>query len=136
MTRKKRTWISECTYCGETATESDHVTPHNGQAESGIPCCRECNSLLSNFFAYRVSHKAELVGIRLEQRYRKVLDQPGWGDEELTASLEPSMRQYVRAKQALRLRILNRLRHTNAVIALDPDIWQVHERDEKGLPLV
>lgn len=117
--------FGDCTYCGMPADTVDHLTPVSysrprrpGYTPSScgptVPCCRECNTLLGAVALFTVAERAAELSDRLESRYRKVLGAPVWNEEELVA-LGPSLEASIRAKQFLRLELLERLRNTQAV---------------------
>jgi hypothetical protein len=117
--------LGDCTYCGMPADTVDHLIPicysrprrpshAAGNCGPTVPCCRECNMLLGTVPLFTVAERASELSDRLENRYRKILGAPVWTEEDLVA-LGPSLEASIRAKQFLRLELLERLRNTQAV---------------------
>ncbi len=114
----------ECAYCGWTGDTRDHVpalstfwlgsrqmSKKSGQNwKKTVPCCRECNSLLGAFPSSNLRERADHLIEQYEKRYKKLLSQPVWGEEELE-TLGPSIKKYVLAKSVERQRIIDRMAH-------------------------
>lgn len=98
---------TECAYCGDPATDEDHIPPrsavHALQATGirllmhTVPSCSECNSAILNrralwTFAERVSYVADALPVRLAS----ALSCQDWDDDELE-ELGYSLRQRVEA---------------------------------------
>ena len=114
----------DCHYCGAPADTKDHIVPisylRNGRPKSAraigttVDCCKECNSLLGAKALFSIPERAHELSECLERRYRKELNAPVWTDEDL-AELGPSLQNQVKAKQYMRLEILERVRNASAV---------------------
>jgi hypothetical protein len=92
--------MPNCTYCGAwDGNNRDHIVPvsynYNGRKASTyrntVPCCQECNVLLSNRLYFSLPSRAAYLLGTYERRYKKLLKQPDWSDEEIE-ELGPSMR--------------------------------------------
>ena len=119
--------IKKCFYCGEYATEKDHIIPvsfywsgkrkrHNRYFIKGygkdnlIDCCRECNSIAGNKVFTYVDDKREYIQERLKTKYRKVINMPFWSDEEIK-ELGYNLRKDIKIQQLARVWILNRINY-------------------------
>lgn len=113
-----------CVYCGDPATEWDHVFPVSVAANVDwmsnrtlyeyrrglvmVPSCGECNNVACDGIYKSVVEKRNAIHIVLRRRYRKILSVPLWSDDELS-ELGHSMRTSVLASQAALLRLLRRI---------------------------
>jgi hypothetical protein len=79
-----------------------------------VDCCRECNSLLGAKALFTIEERAHEIAESLERRYRKELNAPIWTDEELD-DLGDTLRKQIKAKQYLRLEMLERIRNAASV---------------------
>ena len=110
--------MPNCTYCGAWDGDNrDHVVPvsynHNVSRKvtnkvsyrGTVPCCRECNVLLSDRLYFSIPSRAAYLLGTYERRYKKLLKQPDWTEDELE-ELGPSMRtsiiQSMKDKQEVR----------------------------------
>ncbi len=138
----------ECTYCGIGANAVDHVVPvsynknkrkKNKKAldkSKTVPCCHQCNSILSNVACHTIHERAEHVAIRLSQKYEKLLNSPYWSDEEIE-ELDNYIQSKVIGEQARKQIILNRIRWARAVSAMEfLDNKTVWAAVNKGDPLL
>ena len=90
---KKPPQGSQCHYCGMIATGYDHVIPLVIAQQIGhldvieelterrillVPCCKECNSLLSDSFQEGLAERKVELKRRLRRRYKKILKMPRW----------------------------------------------------------
>jgi hypothetical protein len=100
-----------CAYCGDPATESDHVVPISHLARLAaprldhpdlkrglvvVPACRPCNVMLRSFVAFSVDAKRDELKRRLRSKYRRLLGAVEWDQDELD-ELGPSLRGWVAA---------------------------------------
>ena len=115
----------DCHYCGAPADTKDHIVPisynytqrpNNSPGKGGqtVDCCRECNSLLGAKALFSVEERAHEIAECLERRYKKELKAPVWSEEDL-AELGPALRKQIKAKQFLRMEILERVRNAVSV---------------------
>lgn len=85
-----------CAYCGAPCVGIDHVPGIKTVQALGfehfektkvklvaVPCCRECNSLLSRSGLFTVKERKAYIAKKLEARYSKLLRIPKWDHEEL-----------------------------------------------------
>jgi hypothetical protein len=98
-------WIRDrglCFYCGENATEIEHVIPQRLEYPTWtVMSCRECNSLAGGEAFVSALDKARYIRDRRERRYRDLLRMPEWDDEELQ-EMGPTMRRSIRTHQRAR----------------------------------
>jgi hypothetical protein len=105
---------TKCAYCGQTATERDHVLPRSADVPKShlrrltVVCCSECNQLAANFIHDSVRERREFVQTRLSIKYRKLLDSPDWTEVEL-CELGPDLRQNILAHERAKEQIRERL---------------------------
>lgn len=117
-----------CYYCGEPASDADHVIPQSfikhvrglGDPEllrqiglysnrlKLVPACKECNSLLGSKYFGTASERKAYVQNRLRQRYRRLLEMPSWTDREI-AELHGPLQRFIVESQALKERIERRV---------------------------
>ncbi|MBW4469192.1 MAG: hypothetical protein KME45_02905 [Stenomitos rutilans HA7619-LM2] len=135
--------VSECSYCGHTANCFDHVIPFayaSGQKRHAkawrsektvIPCCSECNSLLSSYSFYSIAERADFLATRLAVRYRRLLNSPHWSEEDYE-DLRGRLKQAIKAKQAEKQVVLERIRHCLFVARLEDltiaDVWIAYRK--------
>lgn len=83
--------MNACTYCGITTDITrDHVIPVSwkgfGRSYSPgdtIPACRECNSVLSDNAIFNIPDRASYLISRYRLKYKKLILNPSWTEEEL-----------------------------------------------------
>ena len=104
-----------CTYCGEPAEVRDHAYPASRVPElcpEGmrllVPSCDECNGLLGDSMHETLSDRRAAAQRLLGGRYRKVLAQPDWSDDEL-AELVGDLRTHVIGMQAAKFKAIRRV---------------------------
>lgn len=90
-----------CTYCGQPATELDHVIPvsYGGKERSRandvvVPCCSTCNIWLSNKPVFTIADRAWRVATMFKRKHKRELAIPDWTVEELL-EVSDTMRAYV-----------------------------------------
>jgi hypothetical protein len=129
----------ECAYCGWTGEHHDHVPAVSSywlgnrkrkKAPLGgkwVPACAECNSLLGGYHLVTIQERASHLTDRYEKKYRKLLAQPVWGEEEV-ARMGPEMQRYIRAKGVQRQILMDRLAHLGTIGRFGPitvaDYWE------------
>ncbi len=119
----------ECAYCGWTGDTRDHVpclasfwlgkrtatSRRAGQRwDQTVPACRECNCTLGASPLLSIRERAETLTVRYERKYRKLLQQPVWSEEEVER-LGPAMRDFVKAKAVQRQILMDRLSHLGTI---------------------
>ena len=91
-----------CTYCGDAATDRDHLIPQSHSA-TGVSsfarhlwvwACGECNILLSDRPLFTVEERGAFLLNRIPERYEKLLNSPVWDDDEID-ELGPSLRNTI-----------------------------------------
>jgi len=117
-----------CTYCGCSAESVDHTTPKawrstttdpsgGGYKKRVVPCCLNCNSILSCLPLLTVSERAAYIAERLSVKHERLLRSPVWDESEIKA-LGPNLRRKIKHKQFKRQMTLERIRHANTVALL------------------
>lgn len=119
--------MPNCTYCGAwDGDQLDHVVPvsynHNISRKSTnkvsyrntVPCCRECNSLLGARLYFTIPSRAAYLLGTYERRYKKLLSQPDWSDEEIE-ELGPSMRTSITQSMKDKKEVRRQLEHLELV---------------------
>ena len=89
---------SKCFYCGDIATDRDHVVPH---ALSGrnrriwtldwVHCCRECNRFMGAEAPYSMTERVRIVIGKISKKYKLDQPDPDWDEHDL----EGMSRQFV-----------------------------------------
>jgi len=73
-----------CTYCGEPATTEDHFPPKSHSSGGFlIPACKECNCVLSTWWATDFESRCMLVKKRIARRCKTLIESPTWKQSEL-----------------------------------------------------
>ena len=150
---------AECTYCGDSASALDHVTPYSWNSnrkrtnstyvnqDECVPCCSECNSITNTKVFFDIASKAAFIAGRLARRHRRYLEGgiwleddyqtikgSGWGGEDFKP-IEGRLEQSVRARQSIRQMVIERVRHANTIAGLQnltiSDVWKAYERGEQ-----
>ncbi len=97
-----------CVYCGEHATDREHVVPKSLGGSWTVPSCRECNSLIGASLQPSLSERRKVIARKVKARYRKVLRVPEWDREEVS-ELGPILRLAIAEMNEARLIVLERL---------------------------
>jgi hypothetical protein len=118
--------MPNCTYCGAwDGNNRDHVVPasynqnvqrHKKHFKQGttVPCCGECNVLLGDRLYFSIPSRAAYLLGTYERRYKKLLKQPDWSEEEIE-ELGPSMRTSVIQSMKDKNEIRRQLEHLQLV---------------------
>lgn len=128
--RYNRESHSKCFYCGELATDRDHVFPHSAasvgsrrfEGKEIVYACHSCNVTLGNHAAMRLDLRVEYLLAKLVKKHK--LDRPAvdWDEDEL-AELSYTLRSGIAGKQRERHRAEIRVTHIEKrlrqIIALD-----------------
>lgn len=132
-----------CTYCGAPSDQLDHVTPKSYSdnlsynKEFVVPCCGECNRLLTSHLYFSIADRAEYLHKKYSSRYSKALKVPDWDEDELE-EVSSDMRKSVLSAISLRDELKARLSHLKFVQDLAPsigDVWsdiQFRLSEEEG----
>lgn len=97
-----------CAYCGESATDREHVVPRSLGGTYTVPACGECNLLAGTGLDASLAARRRRIRQAFERRYRRVLRCPEWDREEL-AEMGCGMRQAIEAQEAARQILCQRL---------------------------
>jgi len=101
-----------CAYCGEYATQREHLVPFSflrSKTSKGtpndnfwtwiLPSCKECNAIAFDQVFETAEAKRCFIQERLAGRYQDDLESPEWSEKDLQ-DLGPALEQYVMACQA------------------------------------
>lgn len=121
--------MSLCTYCGaEGGGYRDHVIPvsytstirsfHKGAT---VPCCKECNSTLSDKMYCSVPDRAKYLFDRYTYKYKKLLETPSWSDDELE-EMSNTLKKGILDRLAKREIVSDRIDRLH-LVSLGFDIW-------------
>lgn len=97
-----------CAYCGEPATDREHVVPRSLGGTYTVPSCRECNLLAGRSLDASLACRRARIRKAFERKYRRVLRAPEWDRYEL-AELGRALRDAVEAQEAARQVLCQRL---------------------------
>lgn len=97
-----------CAYCGESATDREHVLPKVAGGDFTVPSCRECNILAGSKIHLSFEERRAYIRARIEKRYRRLLRQPEWSRDEVS-ELGRALSDVVVASEAARRIIVDRL---------------------------
>ena len=75
-----------CFYCGEPASDVEHVIPRcfSGERTPKVWSCRECNLLAGSKLFESIEEKRFFIQNRLRNRYKKILKIPDWSEKEIS----------------------------------------------------
>lgn len=94
---------SICIYCGATAQCREHVIPvsylsfartYDQSLVWIVPACNNCNSLAGAYIAFSIPEKAKYILSRFKIKYKKLLKQPEWTQDELN-NLDYNLKEMV-----------------------------------------
>lgn len=110
---------NSCFYCGDLATQEDHVIPHSfphsGDNRMGwfvdtVPSCQECNAVLHTSLFDTLDERLAYLAGKMKLRYKSELKHPVWSKQELS-ELSPRLRKQIsdrsNARKWAELRINN-----------------------------
>jgi len=116
----KMTKAYPCSYCGDKYADTlDHVVPHSYNHVHNkrsydkklvIPCCKECNTILSNKLFFTIGERASHLSVKYTKKYKKLLSLPSWSEEELEevkGSLKEKIIYDNKYKEHVKLKIEN-----------------------------
>lgn len=80
----------KCFYCGDLASDREHVTPHSATNAGGhkfngketVNCCSECNTLLGTVYPYDLQARINYLYEKIIKKYQLDVLIPEWADEE------------------------------------------------------
>jgi hypothetical protein len=122
-------WI--CFYCGEPATDVEHVKPRSlvGERTIKVKSCRECNLFASNLLFETMDEKRDYIHTRIKKKYNRVLSSPDWEDSEIN-ELGINLKTEVIKWKTLKATIKNRLAWATTLDVLI--VIRVLERQDTG----
>jgi hypothetical protein len=133
-----------CFYCGEPASTVDHQPPLSlieefldsnlGFECCTVPCCFECNDILSNYPSETLAERFQEHTERFRRRYRKRLRQSGQWDESELAELGFALAQMITAGQSASAITEQRLIYPGHRLEETTDLWHFPDK-EKGQPV-
>lgn len=103
-----------CFYCGDSASGMDHVPPLSRVDDYRafklrheffikVPCCQECNSLLSDSLQIHIIDRVCYAHDLLEKKYKKHLKCRVWTKQALDyAQFRGKLKSYILASESLR----------------------------------
>lgn len=104
-----------CGYCKDSAGYTDHFVPFRVTERMAelrwtlkVPICDECNKVAGGRIFPTMKAKRTFIKVKYLDRYKKLLDDPDWSEDELAAlgySLQSHMRRYSEAKSIMRSRL-------------------------------
>ena len=136
-----------CCYCGDFATECDHVIPvswyqrtlkrrrTSKRKDEVVLSCSSCNQIIKNNLVCSLGTRAAFVAERLAIVLRKWLSSPHWDTSEMD-ELEGRILRKVSAMQMKKSLIINRIRHCNIIAKLEPTIEEFWESYKAKVSLV
>lgn len=122
--KKKFRWLTNCLYCGNPATELDHVFPISIAAQLElrrpsvfaavrrglvvVPCCGECNRICANRPFLSPLEKRAFLKRQLAKKYGKMARAVVWDEDEID-DLGPNLKSTINQKMQEKARIELRL---------------------------
>lgn len=99
-----------CMYCGDPATDREHVVPKSivGENTDKVWSCSECNSIASDSLFETIEEKGEYIRAKLKHKYKKILEAAEWSDdeiEEMGYGMQKRIRSARTAKQWVKKRL-------------------------------
>lgn len=128
-----------CTYCGEAASDKDHVIPRASEADhkknhfnkkNTVPSCRECNLTLSSRYILTISDRSKFLIEAYTNKFKSLLAMPHHSDEDIK-ELEGSLKKSIKGQMKKKKIILERMSNLELIGLLEPeikDVWQVIDR--------
>lgn len=105
-----------CYYCGEPATDMDHVMPfaHVANNVGFVPACHECNVLLGCQIFEDKNDKGRYIYKRLSQRLQKDLNVDlCWHNSENVKMLGKGLKAHIERALAKEARAKKRLKYSS-----------------------
>ena len=123
-TRYHREEKNACFYCGELATDRDHLLPASldasGRVQNGrdtVLSCRECNSILNNYAPLSVEARIIHLRDKLRKKYKLHKRMPEWDDDELQ-EMGNGLLSHIQSKVLERQRAMQRVENVSATLRL------------------
>jgi hypothetical protein len=124
VTRVSSVYGLECVYCGEPATDRDHVVAHSlvnsasrdrtFDHDEVVPACKDCNGALNNKPLVTIAERAHWLSERLKKKLDKM---PIWEPREID-KLGRCLQSVVNAGQLKRKKTERRVEHLEQVAQL------------------
>lgn len=108
--KRKIRWLKTCVYCGERATQLDHVFPLSltvhldmthpitlkelAGALYLVPACGECNRIAGSEPFYAILDKRRFIQKKLKEKYSRRIKRVLWDEDELE-ELGPGLRSKI-----------------------------------------
>ena len=132
----------ECTYCGIPANALDHIIPvlytetsrKNAKytKETTVPCCNECNLILSSNWLPSISERAGYLIEKYNKKYKKLLSRPDWEDweiNELKGNLKRKILSNIENKKIIQERLKFLLCVYNESDLTVIDVWNKYPQN-------
>ena len=135
--RRKFSWFTQCLYCGEPASSSDHVFPLSlcervelddpstrRALRRGlviVPSCAECNSIARDEAFISILEKRAHIQKRLAQKYRRDIKACEWTHDEIK-ELGPSLRSHILSDIASSYRAQRRVSWPNPASNIEAEL--------------
>lgn len=100
-----------CFYCGEPATDKEHVFPkvYYGENTPKVWSCSECNKLAGKEVFCTIEDKFVFIKKKIEKKYKYVFEYPDWDEDEikeLKGSLKQSVQKSILLKDWVKKRLV------------------------------
>lgn len=146
-----------CVYCGDPSDSIDHQPPITRVSEYRclnlanelfitVPCCRECNLILSDLLTASLVEREMLCKNKLADKYKKLLKCATWTKDDFEyAKLRGMLKKYVEGHAKQKKLIEERISYfegmkafmrfvsENNIVLPDDDQWQ-HVKGKKIIP--
>lgn len=140
--------LNTCIYCGEFATERDHIMPicyiqgielwrpnvYKQFLPHGfcvVPSCGSCNRTAGGKGFTKISIKRDYIQNKLRKKYRKLLKALAWEEEELREIEGYVLRSGIRALENQSRRLMRRVNWPYSRKWKELDLGYLNEKEEK-----
>ena len=111
-----------CAYCGEGATDVEHVIPRVSSLPTyTVPSCSECNNIAGALLFPSFHSKLLYIQEKIRRRYRHVLRVPEWTTDEIE-EMGQSMRTMILAFQRARKWVKRRVEWDIAEVIVQAEL--------------
>ena len=103
-----------CIYCGQAGGTRDHLMPKHFTGKAArtsvitVPCCSNCNNLLSDTLTESITERRELAHLRIRRRNKRTLNQPELTPAEMR-QFGHNLRTYIKDARTKKDILLDRL---------------------------
>lgn len=123
---------SLCAYCGEAATDVEHVVPRSSKLPTyTVPACKECNGIAGAIVFPSFLAKLNFIQKRIRVRYAKVLKVPEWTDDEIE-EMGYAMQQQIIGFQRVRNWVLRRIDWDIASVVVAAEMESLSPTNREG----